>query len=466
MPPIHTVPPEVLLNIFSQGITDAEYVSATHHVAPWVLTQVCRDWRRLAVVAHELWCSFALDTERMNDSLVQMMSTWISRSGNLPLAVSLSMTFDEEGWLDEVACRSAFAILVQYASRWKDIDFTWLGHDTCPLIDALGQGLISTPLLESFCMDTMLISNGVDSPRIEAYISRLLHDAPQLRTFMWYDEHIKRRHEVNWQHLTLPGALLCTLNLECDLSPEEIVGLLAQCPVLDSADFCVAIPFNVLCGTPQPLTHATLRELSIKFCDQIRPLFDLLALPALRDLRLQDYSGDDTVQWQHVAFQNFLQRSGCELLCLSMVLWVNFTQESLLRTLEKLPSLEYFCLHDQKRDPPGCVGNELLLQLCWNTGPDGGFRLCPNLQGFALIGVFGAPITPGLLPSVIYSRRCHFPPGVGKMHASNSADLWVALESAHLPTQDILLLRIWQRQGWLRVDFDSAYGEDIEMAGW
>lgn len=177
MAPIHTVPPEILLKIFFQGIAGQEYVVAEREVAPWVLTQVCKYWRHLAVVAPELWCSFAIDTEHMNHSIVKMMSTWIGRSQNLPLTVALSISPDEEAILDEDACRSAFSVLAQHIRRWKDIHFTWTGHDLRPLADPLGHGQISTPLLESFGLDTTMFSNGVEGPHLEAYVRHVLQDA-------------------------------------------------------------------------------------------------------------------------------------------------------------------------------------------------------------------------------------------------------------------------------------------------
>jgi hypothetical protein len=153
------------------------------------------------------------------------------------------------------------------------------------------------------------------------------------------------------------------------------------------------------------------------------------------------------------------------LVSLALSLWVNFTQDTLCRTLAGLPSLEYLYLQDQKRMPPGCVGNQLLYHLSHQPPGTEGFkpRLCPNLRGFALIGVFGGSIAPGLLPLAIRLRRHWFPPGVAKRYAPNTTDLWVALESEHLHSQDIDLLQTWQREGWLRVDLDSDYGDDFEM---
>jgi len=45
----------------------------------------------------------------------------------------------------------------------------------------------------------------------------------------------------------------------------------------------------------------------------------------------------------------------------------------------------------------------------------------------------------------------------------NTPDFWVALDSEHLRSQDLELLRTWRDQGWLRVDLDNDYGDDFEM---
>ena len=89
--------------------------------------------------------------------------------------------------------------------------------------------------------------------------------------------------------------------------------------------------------------------------------------------------------------------------------------------------------------------------------------MCPKLRGFGLIGVFGAAIASGLLPLAIRLRRHWFPPGIAEKYAMNTPDFWVALDSEHLRSQDLDLLRTWQHQGWLRVDLDNDYGDDFEM---
>jgi hypothetical protein len=44
MAPIHTIPPEILLEIFFHGITGQEYVAANLKAVPLVLTHVCKYW--------------------------------------------------------------------------------------------------------------------------------------------------------------------------------------------------------------------------------------------------------------------------------------------------------------------------------------------------------------------------------------------------------------------------------------
>src|ERR1700727_508888 len=95
----------------------------------------------------------------MSDSLVQMMSISIGRSGNHPLTVALSIFPDELAYLDEAACRSAFSFLMQHACRWKDVHFEWTGHDFYALDYPFGRSQIRTPLLESFALDTTMFSD-------------------------------------------------------------------------------------------------------------------------------------------------------------------------------------------------------------------------------------------------------------------------------------------------------------------
>ena len=88
---INKVPPEILLEIFSFSAFEFEYGIASHTEPPWTLAQVCGRWRRLAIAAHELWSSIELNTQSMNASYFNMLTTWFNRSGNHPLDIKLAM---------------------------------------------------------------------------------------------------------------------------------------------------------------------------------------------------------------------------------------------------------------------------------------------------------------------------------------------------------------------------------------
>ncbi|KAK0218420.1 hypothetical protein EDD85DRAFT_780989 [Armillaria nabsnona] len=64
--PIHRIPEDIICEIFLMcfGIEGEEKDSLDRNFAPLILSQVCRDWRSIALLTSWLWSSMKLDFDK------------------------------------------------------------------------------------------------------------------------------------------------------------------------------------------------------------------------------------------------------------------------------------------------------------------------------------------------------------------------------------------------------------------
>ncbi|KAJ7051639.1 hypothetical protein C8F01DRAFT_1376737 [Mycena amicta] len=110
--PILTIPAEITAEILCQAAADS--------VTKWLLaaTSVCRLWRNIALATPRLWNEFHSTpwlAERYRDP-VSLLNLWISRSGILPLYITVSVSRDAKHRLG--------ALMAKHISRWRRVDLT------------------------------------------------------------------------------------------------------------------------------------------------------------------------------------------------------------------------------------------------------------------------------------------------------------------------------------------------------
>ncbi|KAJ7718359.1 hypothetical protein DFH07DRAFT_1068058 [Mycena maculata] len=99
--------------------------------SPLRLSQVCRHWRDIAISTPELWQCIAFVSPVPSDlRSVEMLGTWLSRSGRHPLNISLDCVDPEYASHLIDACRV-------HAHRWQDTDLTLLAEALARLEDPL-----------------------------------------------------------------------------------------------------------------------------------------------------------------------------------------------------------------------------------------------------------------------------------------------------------------------------------------
>ncbi|KAJ7804863.1 hypothetical protein B0H14DRAFT_2260294, partial [Mycena olivaceomarginata] len=112
-----TLPPEIVMEIFVAFLPaypDCPPTFGLH--SPLLLCQICRHWRAIAIATPELWRAIQISVSRESGKAaaqLELLKTWLLRSGSCPLSINLSFqTYDEE------ILRTA----VLHSERWEYAD--------------------------------------------------------------------------------------------------------------------------------------------------------------------------------------------------------------------------------------------------------------------------------------------------------------------------------------------------------
>ena len=126
---IRIIPPEIIARISEFAITDFRITGSLPDTL--LLSSICSDWRRTVVGTPEFWSSIKIDLpsiSQTSDKAVSMLprlatfiDEWLSRSGQLPLNISLCYGHHDENSPDPLTLEEyhpIFKILDKYSSRW------------------------------------------------------------------------------------------------------------------------------------------------------------------------------------------------------------------------------------------------------------------------------------------------------------------------------------------------------------
>ncbi|KAF8892809.1 hypothetical protein CPB84DRAFT_1630628, partial [Gymnopilus junonius] len=99
--PVRGLPDDVLSDIFHHCLPSHRNPIIRTSEAPLLLTQICSEWRSLALSSPSLWArlhiSFSHDNRglfrtramRILSGRVEIIKDWLARSGTYPLSISL-----------------------------------------------------------------------------------------------------------------------------------------------------------------------------------------------------------------------------------------------------------------------------------------------------------------------------------------------------------------------------------------
>ncbi|KAJ7756350.1 hypothetical protein B0H16DRAFT_1315072 [Mycena metata] len=290
---IQTLPPEIFAEIFVDFLPPyPEFPPLSGFLSPHLLCRICRQWRAIALSTPALWRAIRIDAFH-NDSdaeqarKLEILKTWLTRSNNSPLSLSLLG-----------ACNSALLgdfiqAILAHRERWEHVDVV------VPPMDAhLMRG--EMPLLRTLTFGPNLYHRGPTEASSSLFDhAPLLTDVVLVRNFFA-------------DQMRLPWAQLTHLNALC-LMEWEVADMLREAPRLISFEVRVAPnPSNRQEGVDVPV-HRLLRDLILHPLQIRNPgyrqwnVLNRLILPALRRLQVSE---------AHIALGSlkaFILRSQCAL---------------------------------------------------------------------------------------------------------------------------------------------------------
>lgn len=337
------LPPEILSLIFHYCLPeDKHLLPRVTHMAPVLLTRICRPWRDVAVNMPSLWCKLHVEIN-------------LNRAGEED-----DMGFDDDVWEEDVEADNR---AWQQAAFFHD---SWLKRSRgCPLSLVL-QRYPSTKLLGSLLQPYMhqisslfiAFPRGAERPQLlleglstlrelvipavkSSHILDITQSISQLPSTMRvldvmqipFDvHHVSSLNPVS-AHLTHVNITLC--------HADALLQLLRLCPNLSSLGLNTVFDNK---KTLEPVTHANIQSFrmglsggSMMTLDLLADLFDALSLPNLRIF--QGYYCHRGEAWPHKQLRDLFARSKCPLESLIFQGWVTAEAVSQAEYVALIPSL-------------------------------------------------------------------------------------------------------------------------------
>ncbi|KAJ7253527.1 hypothetical protein C8J57DRAFT_1348365 [Mycena rebaudengoi] len=379
--PVRRLPVDIVRSIFLAALPTTRNAAISGDEPPLLLCRICQAWRDLALSTPRLWARLHIVAPPSDSHLVQtvrdMVDTWLSRSGTLPLSISLTLSKTAS---QETDVSDLFQTLIRHSLRWKHLRISLPSYRSLEPLAALSPSDVS--ILESVSIHGLLeLSHetvpidyklgllsfaGTSSLRRAIITSVFWANVPGL-PLLW----------ENLRHLTFHGAWY-----ELDLS--YAVELLRQCVLLETCVLSITghDENDIVSAVPCRMEH--LRELHIMGAGaHLARFFEPLVVPGLRSL---EFSGQ--TRGSVLPFHSLLSSAhSVEHFGLSAV---NVTTDSLVDVLRLMPMLRSLHVsHEQLATPldPAALSPPIpdarLITLL-TPRPESDSILCPQLQLVAL----------------------------------------------------------------------------------
>ncbi|KAF7332563.1 F-box domain-containing protein [Mycena kentingensis (nom. inval.)] len=326
---LETLPHEVLSEIFvyCRSTVPDVYMDMVHPLeAPLLLTQICAQWRRVALATPHLWTTFKVVVgEARKPKLAEMAEAWLGRTGSiLPLSIFIGGAF-AVGEDD-----SFFDVLQRYAPRVKSL------HLRLPVADLLrlNERDWSFPILERLGVSSEVPSRSPPAPDAVT----MFHQSPLLRSFTLDTFGT----DLSSQSLPLDCFLLSDNAHIVDFAANgyRVAGVSDALHELyevfrGTFTLCSGADFD----TVDPVTHDRIAALQLQcFGTGWDTALANLTLPSLLALTIR---GMSTQHVEDTVFEEFLQRSQCTLtaLILSSPFLLRIPPPSTFRLLPALTEL-------------------------------------------------------------------------------------------------------------------------------
>ncbi|KAJ6560958.1 hypothetical protein B0H10DRAFT_1159875 [Mycena sp. CBHHK59/15] len=237
------LPEDVIREIFLACLPSTGNAVMSSREAPLLLGQVCGSWRKIAFSTPQLWSSLHVVVPNLSKLrlITGAVGAWLTRSGVLPLSITLAVSAACEPGSDNVA--TMLDVLTHFSRRWKHVKIT------------LSPRTILTPLTNLRVSDVPMLENvaftSIGSGTWQNLVAPL--EIPW-RAFNFLRAPTIRGASFaslggNMLSLPLPWARLSSLSLTAGnikdstsyhLTTSAALLILRQCPNLTSCSICIS----------------------------------------------------------------------------------------------------------------------------------------------------------------------------------------------------------------------------------
>ncbi|KAJ6461854.1 hypothetical protein C8R47DRAFT_1159114 [Mycena vitilis] len=270
--PVLSLPPEITMKIFHHCIPSKSKPSASPANPPLLLTEICHQWRQIAITTPHLWQSLAFGEE----SSVEMLELWLSRAGSLPLNCSLKST-----------AKGVIEAALLHSNQWEDVSLVIpvrylakldLHQHHFPALRNLSLGI--TPKRAN---RSIALPDAVVFPHCPSLLAASIHTLPHLK-------------------FDIPGHQLTSLALSSRVDLAECISYLRASPRLVHLVLSIGSPGAAVDTVP----HLTMAQL-VTLTSDSRTILEYLTLPRLEQLAVHRCYADPTI------VESCLRRSACPL---------------------------------------------------------------------------------------------------------------------------------------------------------
>ncbi|KAG1771412.1 hypothetical protein EDD22DRAFT_947856 [Suillus occidentalis] len=318
---ISRLPTEILTKIFLYCVPESENVAPEPHLAPMLLTRVCRRWREIAVDMPDLWCRLRLE-DAWDDWQQRAFCYDLCLKRSQGRQLSLTLECYNGYWVELQSLLQPYIDQISILS----LGYLWPG---CMFFAGDSLKVTDFHALKELSID-MAVFNGRRGVMPTA--TRLPSNLRSIKVKrMWFCPRtlLQCFDHSTWVHVT---------NLEIAIDSLNSFRLLRRFPNLSS--LTVSGRFTIL-ENLEAFTHANLRSLRISGLlimhqEENPGLFKDVTLPNLHSLEVRNIG-----RWLHEEFKEFLTRSECPLESLIFGSGVEMTnqQHELAEYVTLVPSL-------------------------------------------------------------------------------------------------------------------------------
>ena len=393
--PINQFPREILAEIFWNCLPETDVkgpdVQMTNRkrVAPLLVSSICSSWRELALASPKLWTTLGIilgnpDTNP-SATAIQVVNTWLERSGTLPLKLYLAkLSYDAPPMSNAHPTLSQSILFAFYlhSSRWQDVNLFLYG------IRSLQLPRLDTPILRSFSL----------SGPWQGASNLPFSNSSRLTELSWPSPiNVSEYPQIPWSQLS-------NLKIGHGMSLFSVSEMIHLCSQLE--EFWVGCSGrDEVANLPREpkVENGRLRKLELYFYKDVSLLLHSLTLPALEQFICYTQNNEVDMQIPNLHFESlwdFLTRSHCKLKKL-MLGDCKFSANELLECLEHEASetIQELTIAEWPK-----LTDDVLLRLTRPPSPTASAPriLLPKLTHLTL--EYCLDTSPGILGAMVSSR--------------------------------------------------------------